>query len=232
MRTIALSTSSLDALGYIHGQSPQLRELTSPTWVCTQTIAPPAGNDDGTPESRDSLQLEELRCLMSRTTLELTNAIKYTRLPQLSNFSWSWDCSVTTRWTPLPVHGMNANTKIAEMQGMLKSHTLLEVLLSDHTALQKDRVVCGTCTENAHCLVDRRSQNSLWLASRGENVQNKRLVQIFNEHLASETHAQCMESVAVKLAEPNVGHEVGLGPNSPRYCDATADSHRYTCRQK
>ena len=77
MRTIALSTSSLDALGYIHGQSPQLRELTSPTWVCTQTIAPPAGNDDGTPESRDSLQLEELRCLMSRTTLELVHAIKH-----------------------------------------------------------------------------------------------------------------------------------------------------------
>ena len=88
------------------------------------------------------------------------------------------------------------------MQNLLVAHQQLDVPMSDHTALMKNQVICATCTKNAHCLSDRRTLRSPWLASNGGLNQGSGLVRAFICHVASDMHLHCMESAASKVAEP------------------------------
>jgi hypothetical protein len=96
-----------------------------------------------------------------------------------------------------------AASKIADLQGLLKAHSELSVLKSEHSAVTtRGTVICMVCTENVACVVDGRQLTSTFLASKGGCKRDKRLVLNWERHLVSDMHALCLQSAADKAANP------------------------------
>jgi hypothetical protein len=96
-----------------------------------------------------------------------------------------------------------ATDEIQVDRELLSVHTQLAVLKSDLVAvLPKGNVICLVCTENIETIVDPRMLRSKWVASNGGVNVDSRLVQTYNEHIASDIHRLCLECAQGRLRDP------------------------------